>query len=79
MQPIRSDHNVLPVYARGSYHPGDLLSSGDGGQPTEMRQAPDNHMIICQPFQKKEERKKKGNEGEQMEERQEATSTTYFS
>ena len=76
MQPIRSDHNVLQVYMRGSHHLADLLSPRDGGQPAKIRQAPDNHVIFCWPFPKKE---KKGNKEEQIEERHEATMTTYFS
>ena len=53
--PIRLDHNIPPVYMRGNHHLANLLSSGDGGQPTKIKQASDSHMLICQPFQKKKE------------------------
>ena len=67
--PIQSYHNVPPVYVRGSHHLADLLSSREGGQPTKIRQAPDNNVIIYQLFQKKEEAKM---------ERQEATTIFWM-
>ena len=66
MSPTRKESSPLdqtitpPVYMRGSYCLADLLSPGDGGKPAKIRQAADNHMIFCQPFQKIKRKNRRG-------------------
>ena len=51
---IRLNHNVLQPYVGESQCLASLLSPGNGGQPTKIRQAPDHHILPAILKQEKE-------------------------
>ena len=59
IHPMKKEEQVLPIYVRGSHCLADLLPPGNDGQSAKFRQAPDHHLIVWWPVQKKTKRGKR--------------------